>query len=282
MAKQTNSSKLGRPELPMQFKVVKTPKAVAIAKAKTAPAAVPAVALKAKTELLKQMPDLTETVDALEIHSPADYTEADQILGMIQTARKDWNTRFYGGEAQGKTYDPIIPPLRTSLDALYALVREVDKPLEKLETTVKALQTTYKRAELEASRETVRVEQARKDQIERDRQAAQDALEAARTPRQRMAATAQLETLDAAAEEPEESIEAVQGEHSTTRTKRAWRHVDMKLTLAAIKAGLIPLDVLQLDTVKVNTYYKEDAATVESWPGFEWFEDITIVGRRGR
>lgn len=280
MAKQTNNSKLGRPALPIQFKVVKT---VKVAEKAAAPAAVvPAVALKAKTELLKQMPELEETVKMLEIHSPADYTEADQILGMIQTARKDWQARFYGGEAQGKTYQPIIPPQRAALDALYALVREIDSPLEKLEASVKKLQTEYKRAELEASRQKDREEQAKRDLLQQQKQQAQDALEAARTPRQRMAATAELETLEAAEEEPEEHIEAVQGANSTSRVTRTWKHVDMKRTLAAIKAGLIPLDIIQLDTTKINSYYKEDAQTVEGWPGFEGFDDITIVGRRGR
>lgn len=283
MAK-TPSSVLGRPPLPKKFQIATTPaKIAAAAKAKAVPAAVPAMALKAKAELVKRMPELDSTVAALTVDTPEQYQEADEILGMIQTARKDWQTRFYGGESQGKLYDPIIPPLRSSLDALYALVREVDAPLGLLEERVKKLQVAYKRAELEAIREQEREQAEKRQQLERDRQAAQDALEAARTPRQKMAATAALSTMDTAAEVLEETyIDPVRAMNSASRVNRTWQHVDMKLTLRAILAGAIPLDVLQLNTAKIHAYYKEDAATVESWPGFEGFDDITIVGRRGR
>lgn len=272
---------LGRPPLPNKFRIPTTPAKIKAAKTLAA-TPLPSVAVKAKAELVKRMPELTETVQALEVLSPEQYQEADEILGMIQTARKDWQVRFYGGEAQGKTYDPIIPPMRASLDALYALVREIDKPLEHLETKVKGHMVAYKTEELRQQRELQAAQEKERQRLEREKQELLDQQEQARTPKQKASIAAQLESLESEAEAVEEQIIPVSGANSSSRAPRSWRHLDMKLTLAAIKAGLIPIDVVQINNLTVNAYYKADAETVETWPGFEGFEDVTIVGRRGR
>lgn len=271
------SPSLGRPSLPTKFQIPHTSAKIAAAKAP-----VPAIAVKAKAEMAKRLPELESTVESLVVTTPAEYQEADAILRMIQDARDDWKARFYGGVRGGKTYEPIVPPMRAALDALYALVREVDQPLETMEKAVKQLQSAYKLEELRVARE-VEAEKARKLQAIAHKKQALEEKAARAKPAVAAAMAVQMEVLDEQAQEVEsESVEFVQAESSTARFARVWTHADMKATLKAVLAGAIPIDAICVNEKRVNEYYKEDPQTVESWPGFGGKDDVTIAGRRGR
>lgn len=229
----------------------------------------------------RKLPELKDAVQALEVATPEDYAEADGLLHMVQTARRDWRTRFYGGVVGGKTYEPIIPPLSTALEALYAMVRDVDKPLEAYEKTIKAKQTEYKQEEARQQRELEEAqaqEQAR-IQAELDRVAEQEA--AAKTQSVRTRLAQRREALVAEAEQVErEVLEPVTAAHSSTRTVPKWRVADMKLVLAGVRAGSIPPEVVTVADAQVDSVFKEHPDVVASWPGFELYNDILIVGRR--
>lgn len=267
-----------RPPLPSKFIVKKTS-----GKAAAAKAPVSALAIKAKADMEKRLPDLQATVESLTVTTQEEYQQADAILNMIQTARGDWKVRFYGGQVAGKTYDPIIPPMKSALDALYALVREIDKPLETMEAAVKKLQGDYKLEEMRVAREVEREKEQQRLLLEQKKRELEAKAAKPMRPAAAQALAAQIEQLDIETEEVEsQGVEFVQAESSSARFTRVWTHDDIKATVKAVVAGAIPWDVLTLDAKAVDAHYKDDPETVEAWPGFGGKDAVTIAGRKSR
>lgn len=203
------------------------------------------------------VPTVTAQVEALGVIEDEDtYHVADKYFGRVKTARKEWAGRM----------QEIIRPIRQGLDKLYKLNRDVDQPLAQLETRIEALMKDFKLKELQRVRE---------EQEQADQEAARlrGLLENAKTPIKQQALAQQLEEVEAW------QPETTKGENSSSRPSRKVRIVDLKAFAKAVGAGLIPEDVLLVHMPAVNRYFKDDAETVEGWPGVEGFDDIAIVSR---
>jgi len=241
-----------------------------IAPTKPPEVVLPPLALKARVEMQKRLPTLASAVEALTVTTPAEYQEADGLLGMVQEARRSWAAKF----------EPVIRPIRQGLDALYALVREPDQVLAGYEAAIKGKQKKYKLEEARQARELAdqqAAEQARiQAELDRVAQKAETATGSTKTRLQARREALEAESEQVAAEE----VIPVRAAHSTTRTVKKWRVTDIKIVVAGVKAKVIPPEVLTIDTRAVEEVFKSDSETVASWPGFELFDDITIVGRR--
>lgn len=200
-------------------------------------------------------------------------TRVDTLLGNVLHARRDWKAKI----------EPVLKPLREAKQAADALNREIDTPLAQYETTAKGVLARLR------GEERRRLDEAQRAQDEADAKI-QQALEDTAT-RELNARTAQMrerlakkrEELEAQAEAQAEPAPApVQSSHSTTRRVKRWRLADtesgLAVVLRAVLAGTIPANVVTLDTRVINDTNLE---TVTQWPGFEVYEDVQIVGRRG-
>lgn len=233
---------------------------------------VPAAAAKAKQQTHLALVPIEAKIKALsEIQSPEEYQEMDAFLGTIQTMRRAWKEKM----------EPIIRPIRQGLDGLYALNREIDTPLEKAEKSVKSFMEDWKREELRQAR-LLEQEQAQERQRLADEQAAlEERLAKARTNTQRQSILAKQEELTEESEQVESTMfTRTTATNSGARTIPSWRNVNMTATLQGILRGEIPMEAIMLDVPAINAVHKVDPELVTSWPGFEGYEAVQIVGRR--
>lgn len=230
-----------------------------------------------KQEGLQVLEPLAHSVDGLEVITPADYHRADQVLHRIKAARKTWSDRM----------EKIIRPIRQGLDELYGLNREVDKPLEALEETVKSRMKSFKveelrqlrAAEAERERETARLRR----EAEEKAAAALKATTAQMKGRLQAAATRMVQ--QAMVVEQQETPAPTIAESSTTRPVQKVRIANLTHFIQGIVDGYVPEDCIDnpkvLDALqsKLNAYFKADAEGMKAWPGVEVYEDVQIVGR---
>lgn len=211
-------------------------------------------------------------LDNLEVVDAESYAETDALLGRIQGARRKWSDRI----------EKIIRPIRDGLNELYALNREVDRPLEALEKGVKEKMRLFK---VEEQRQLQAAQQERDAEAERIRRQAEEAAakEAnARTNAMRNRLAAKREELEQAAAEVEaqELPEAVRGQASSTRPVKKWKVTNLPKFLHAITDGKgIPIEMIILNVPTINKYFKEHPEQVAEWPGIEVFDDVQIIGR---
>lgn len=223
---------------------------------------------KQRDEVLAVLPSLQTEAQELVVSDPDSYAYADSLLGRLGTMRRSW------GIVWDRIQEKTIKPIRSGLDELYKMNREITEPLDALDSTVKGKMKAFKEKErLELARaKATQEEEERKIQRELDLKIAQE--NAAKT-------SAMRERLRVAREKVEEQLasveaskpEEVRGVSSTTRTKPAWRIVNMEL-FAAENHGLC-----LVDTVRMNKLFKEHPETVAQMQGVEVFDDVSIVGR---
>jgi hypothetical protein len=238
---------------------------------------IPAGAEERGTSLLAPLqPD----VDGLQVVDAESYEEADQILNKVQTARKKWNAEMYG--ADGKSGP--IPSIRTGLDALYALNRKIDKPLELLEASIKSKMQAFK---LEEARQLRAAQDAREAETRRLAALEQEALrKAAEAPTPQLAGrfVKQAEhaaiALEVAQEQP--APQPVQAFNSATRTVKKWRLANPLAFAKAVADGTYDTGYVGVseDAVRLfNEMLRTDPEGLGAYPGIEVYEDIRIVGR---
>lgn len=235
----------------------------------------PPAALKAHQEMAKAFPVLRDEVVSITVDSEETYQDADRVLAKVRSTRKAWNERM----------EAIIRPIRTGLDHIYALNRDVDKPMELLESQLKTGMGAYKNAErlrLQAEQAERDAEQQRlADEIEEKRLAEENA----RTAPMRAKIAAAREKLQAAQEAIEVTPVAapVQANYSGARTVKKIRLTDLFKLLLAVIARKVPADVIMVNQVILNSYLKTGPDNlylpVSEWPGVETYEDTQIVGR---
>lgn len=221
----------------------------------------------AKEEGLALLPPLQSAVVTLRVTDEDSYLVADAMLGKIQQARKRWSARI------GKIIDPLWEALKSGRE----LKNEIDKPLETLETQVKHSMRTFK---LEEARRI----QAAKDETDRllAEAAQKERLEsAAKTQPMKERLKARRLELEAQAETVAEQQAPVLAQSSSSRTVKKWRVIDAKVFALAFAHGKVPGDVLSVDQVAVNRYFKREggAEAVAEWPGVEVYDDVIIAGR---
>lgn len=234
--------------------------------------------LKDKRDGLALITPLQQEVDLLDtISNRGELAVADELFGRIQKARKVWKLKMYGTTAKPGP----IPSIRSGLDQLYELNREVDKPLEVLETKVERAMKAFHLAEL---REAQAEEQAKRDR-EAEAQRVIDELERKKALLRTPAAQAKMESqiLDKVQEleeiQQEEAPEPVELANSAPRPRKVPALISLSDVCQGIVDGVIPEDVVSLNWVKLRAYYKSDPDAVATFPGIELQDDITIVGR---
>lgn len=210
-------------------------------------------------------------LDGLQVVTATDYAFADALLTRIRTAKI----------AVGDKLNPIIRPIYEGLEALYALKRELEKPLDDGERLVKAKMKEYK---LEEARQIRAADEERQRAAEKLREQAEEkerkeAL--AKTAQMRDRLAAQRIALERKAEEVEEAeVDGpVKAAGSRTRTVTTWRLTDKMTFLLGAIEGTIPLDAVSIVQPVITKALRDNPKLVASWPGIEIVEDVQIVGR---
>lgn len=247
-----------------------------VAVGSTAPTAAPRQELtKAKTDILVLMPTLTTEVAELTITDAASYEYADTLLGRISTIQKKW-APFWA-----RMKEKVIDPIRSGLEELYEINREVERPVAQLEEKVKAKMKAYKQLELRIAQEAQRLKQAEVDRLAREaEEKARQAAEAV-TPqvRGRLEKASQKLQEQSIAVSQQEVAEPVKGSSSGTRAPKVPTVKDLNAFLLGITKGEVPEDCIQVVATKLKAYYKEDPEAVASFPGVVIEDDIVVVKR---
>lgn len=242
-------------------------------------ATVPVSLTRVQQEGVKLLTPLEQDVKALRVTTAEEYEAADMLLSDIGRARRQWRLKI----------DPILSPLKQAIDkakeammGAKALDAEVDGPFTLLEERVKKVMRDYKleeRRQLQAAKDAqdAAIEQDRLKLVELTRKE-----ELAKTAALRMRLGLQRSIVEAHAQELESTPKEapVKAASSQARNVRKWRVTDVAAVLAGILEGSIPDDVMVVDSAAVGRHYRDSAETVESWPGFEGFDDV-VIARRG-
>lgn len=227
--------------------------------------------VKAKEEGATIIGPLQAEVVEMRVDDAESYLAADQILGRIQTARKTWGARM----------ERIIRPIRQGLDEIYALSRDVDKPLAAMEALVKGRMTDYKLEEARQLAVIKRAQELETARLEQELAAKLEKEQNARTKQMReRLAEARLkvqEKLEVA--QAEEAPAPIMGSHSSTRSVKKWRVTDKEKLLKGVIAGTIPESIATWDERQINSYFRAEPDRVATWDGIEVYDDVQIVGR---
>ena len=232
---------------------------------------------KARQEILVSTKPILAQVETLTVTDAPSYALADALLAKIRSARKVWTDRV------GK----ILDPLNAALKEARGLRNEIDNPLETAENHLRVAMQQFKIAEAAQAERERRVREAEEAKIQLQLKLKQAQAEAARTAPMRAKLEAQAAQLEVKQAEVAAAPIAtpVQVSNSATRTIRKVRVVDIGALIKGIAfagslPGGIPSDVLMVNTVFLNEYYRTHKGEVEHWPGVETYDDIQIVGRR--
>lgn len=228
--------------------------------------------VKAREEGSHLVGPLQTEVMGLVVDDAESYLVADQILGRVQTARKTWGARM----------ERIIRPIRQGLDEIYALSRDVDKPLAAIEATVKRQMTDYKLEEARLLRA------AEEERLAEERRLQRDVLE--RIEKESAARTKQMRgKLALARQQAEDRLEKVQAEEapapvmgtsSSTRATKKWRITDFgAFVLGVTKRDSLMADYLVANTPRMNQLFKDNPESFKEMAGVEVYDDVQIVGR---
>lgn len=233
----------------------------------------PAVAQKTRQEVQTLTSPLLARIATLQVTDAPSYAIADSLLARIREARKTVEAKLSG----------IIDPINEARKAALELKHSLDDPLQDAEATVRAQMREFK---MEEHRKTLEIERVAREEADRLRKAAEEKqrkAEQARTQALRNRLEAQGAELELKAAEAEVvPIQApVRAANSGVRVTKKWRVKDFGelLRAAANPDSDVPEDVLVVDTILVNRYFKEHPEVVASWPGIEIYDDIGIVGR---
>lgn len=227
--------------------------------------------IKTKQDGLAVLTPLQSASVSLTIRTEADYQVADAMLAKVRTARKTWGDRM----------ERIIRPMRTALDEVYGLNRDVDRPLEAVETTIKQKMKVFKLEEQRVIQETAIAQQAEADRLRREAEEKEALAAKAKTAQMRGKLAAQQERLQERIIEVEsQPIQApVQANSSTTRPAKIIRVKDLLAFCGAIADGAIPHDIIEVKQGMLNKQYKDNPEEVAQWPGVTIEDDIQILGR---
>ena len=224
---------------------------------------------------------ILEHVRTVMVTDAETYLTADGWLVKIRSARAQIAAQV----------DPIIAPIRKGLDALYALRRRLDGPLEEAEAGLKRKMATWQSDERRREEEENRKRREEARRLELEAEAARARAEQAAqvgTAQQQRKAEAQASVFEQRAEEARVTPAAVsvartlRASGSVTREEVRWRVTDLDALVAAVVSGAVPSTVLKVDEQVMDQYWSADRAMVQSWAGVESYVATTIAGRGGR
>lgn len=226
-----------------------------------------------KREALITSNPLLQQASALVVCDNPSYMEADALRGKLKPARK----RFWDRVTE------LIQPSKQAYDALIEFRHELVDPLDAADKLITGKMQDYKRLELAEKLRVEREATAESARLTREVEDKARAAEAARTkPMQTRLENQALKLTEQAIKVSEVKFEAVQGDASTTRTVTKWRVTDKNALLAAVIAGEVPEDVVEIDPVAMGKYFRFNREDFKSFPGVETYEDVEIASKRGR
>lgn len=237
----------------------------------------PAVAKKQRENLAVVSP-LQARFNQIVVKDEASCQEMDALMGDVVQARRGW------GSIWAVIHKESIEPIMKGINALHGVNRTIDGPLGLLEGAAKAAIKTFRVAD-QRRIEAARVES---DRLNREAEELQARIDSARTLTQRAKLVEKMEVIETKAVKALDAQVPVQTENSGNRTKPAWRLIGSELEsddvppsfmamLEGIILGHIPPQAVCLDTKFINEVFRGEPKVVESWPGFEVFDDIQIV-----
>lgn len=244
--------------------IITQPSAVSLAKAKQG-------GVQLVTPLREDVQELLEL--PLDEMTEEHYSQLDVMLSRVGKARKSWRDRLA----------PILDPLKDAIRAAKkategtdALFKEVDSPMEQMESAIRLKMKDYKTEEYRLKQIADREQQnaARLLQEAAEREAA------AKTPKQQQKAQAQRIQAEVQLEQTvERAPVTTYAENSTTRVKKTWKIKDMAKFLAFIAENEELFPCVEVRSPEMNKRYKDDPEGMQSWPGIDIVDDVTIVRR---
>lgn len=220
---------------------------------------------KASTEAVAKLGALQVQAKTItKITTDDEYLEVDKIRGEVDAYLKWWEPQ----------YREVKDPLLQATQALDKMNRTMTQPALTMKAAITGLMADYKRGQLRAKQE------AEQEELER--------AEALRRQAEKVKAPALKAKLEAEAVQAQEvaqqiaEVQTVQGNLTHDRIVKKWRITSLRQLLAGIMAGDVPEDVLLINEVQMNSYFKEDAKTFSEFPGVEIYEDVQIIGGQRR
>lgn len=207
----------------------------------------------------------------LEITDADSYAIADQILTKIVMARKAIEERI----------DHILKPLNEARSSILALRRELDGPPGQAEDAIRNKMRIFRLNEAQLQLQQKRKLLQEQEELRQRALDAQKKADAAKTiqMKSRLADRALALEAQVAQKEMERPTEPVKVAGSTFRPVKRAVVTDMKAFVAAVAAGKIPIDTIELRQSAINKYFRDAAPVVMSWPGVVIEDDVTIARR---
>lgn len=241
---------------------------------------------KTRQQILAMVPPLRSEVDLLTVKTEEDYQTASALLTRILASKRWWLQGDPAGKWKG--IDAIIKPFREGLDGLYELKNDGLKPHEVMEADVKSKMKDYKLAETKRLADEKEARDAEARRIQQEIDAKQARIDAAKTPKMREKLIGQQMEMQQAQKTVVSTRSApVKAAGSAARTVKKPVIKDFLpfvMGIIALQDGRddeegVPLDLLQVNPVRLAQLWKENPDLVAQLPGVEIENDVVIAGR---
>lgn len=230
------------------------------------------LAVTVKEEALAASSSLiTQSRGFEEITTPEAYVQASLVRAQVQQLKKTWTDKL----------QKIINPAYEALQGLYSLKKDILGPMEKAEVGLTSAMRDFKLSEARQIQEAEERKRQEEERLRVEVERKEIAAERAATPQMRGRIEAQVEKVKEklAQTEAQETITEVRAVGSTTRKVKKWRCVNITLLAKAVAKGEVPDDVLSVNSVRMNEYFRSSPKDVGMIPGIEVYDDVIIVGR---
>lgn len=215
---------------------------------------------------------IKQRVTAMVVKTADDYEMASEALASIRQARKDWEGRL----------NPIIEPIRASLDLLYGLRKDILTPLDELEGMVKERMKAFKLEEARQLQATKEAEEKERQRLEAEAQKKAQAEASAKTQAMRTKLANQRAELEQKLASAKHAPVAAPVKSSRSVARKVTKPVvkDKLALLAHVLANPDLCELIDVNSGQLYAYYQLEQPKVGPWlPGVEIEEDITIAGR---
>ena len=222
---------------------------------------------KARAQAITVTQEIISVAASLVVDTADQYHAADEILHKIKVAQKHLNVPF----------DEILTQVRPGMDALYAIRRAVENPLLDLEVVVKEKMRVWQIRD----RKRIEDENRERERITRENAAKEAAAAVVAQPMTPPypRTMAPMPIAESVTLFPTPAPLPIQAASSSARVIKRWKVTDLELVVKAVGLGMIPVDVLTVDFIRVNQMFKDRPEDLAMWPGFELHDDIQIAGR---
>ena len=189
------------------------------------------------------------------IASDIEYQSADSLLHQVMEGSKNVHALM----------DPLIRPIRTGLDALYALKRKLVEPWDTAEFSIKNRMSAYKVEEQRRLNEKLQSERLRIAALQKkvDEQVSKNP----------EAPKVTVSSISVVTSPP------VRGSNSSARSVTRVKVTNLEAVIMAVAIGEAPDSILEVNQSPLNAWLKADPEAVANCPGLEVYSDVVIAGR---